>query len=155
MNLDVDNDDIVEELRAWAEIITKSKGVATMVMLSGDPFERAADEIERLQADLAEALDIRKRMTATLNAVGDALFGSLRTYEVYDWDEFPDRVHQLQAEADEIERLQAKLATEQALADTLAAQLRWQADPNQLQPLTSTLTKLAIYDTIRNEKVES
>ena len=42
------SDDIVEYLRDFAEIVEKSKGDAVVVMLSGDIFIEAAEEIERL-----------------------------------------------------------------------------------------------------------
>ena len=42
-------DDIVEELRTFAEVVDMSKGSAQLVMLSGDVFSTAADEIERLR----------------------------------------------------------------------------------------------------------
>lgn len=46
--------DIVDELRAFAVITDEVQGKAHLTMLSGDLFDAAADEIERLRAELAE-----------------------------------------------------------------------------------------------------
>ena len=45
-------DDIVERLRDFAEIVEKSKGTAAMVMLSGDVFVEAAEEIKRARQEV-------------------------------------------------------------------------------------------------------
>lgn len=42
-------DDIVEDLLAFAEIVDRSKGVACVVMLEGGIFQEAAEEIMRLR----------------------------------------------------------------------------------------------------------
>lgn len=42
--------DIVEELRNWAFVVDKSQSVALVMILSGDVFADAANEIERLRA---------------------------------------------------------------------------------------------------------
>lgn len=47
------DENIVTELRDWAHIIEGIKGKATMVMLSGELFTEAADEIERLRTEIA------------------------------------------------------------------------------------------------------
>jgi len=44
------NDEIVTELRDWAYITDESQGKAALVLLSGDMFTNAADEIEELRA---------------------------------------------------------------------------------------------------------
>lgn len=49
------NPDIVDELRAFAVIADEVQGKAQLTMLSGDLFDAAADEIERLRAELAES----------------------------------------------------------------------------------------------------
>lgn len=45
------DEDIVQELRAWAYIVNGVQGKATIMMLSGDIFAEAADEIERLRGE--------------------------------------------------------------------------------------------------------
>lgn len=45
------DDDIVNELRDWAYITNNVQGKATLVMLSGEIFTDAADEIERLRTE--------------------------------------------------------------------------------------------------------
>ena len=57
-------DDIVTELRDWAAITDEAQGKAILVMLSGQVFADAADEIERLRA------------------VGDALIAAIRNHDL-------------------------------------------------------------------------
>lgn len=45
-------DDIVKELEDWAEIVNGVQGKAVLMMLSGDVFEEAADEIRLLRTAL-------------------------------------------------------------------------------------------------------
>lgn len=43
------NEDILDELDAWIEIIEKSEGVAKVVLLGADTYKRAAEEIRLLR----------------------------------------------------------------------------------------------------------
>lgn len=54
-------DDIVTELRDWAAITDAPKGKVAVVMLSGQVFTDAADEIERLRAELNKWMGISER----------------------------------------------------------------------------------------------
>jgi hypothetical protein len=47
------SDDTVQDLRTFAYIIEQCKGSASVVMLEGQIFTEAADEIERLRRELA------------------------------------------------------------------------------------------------------
>lgn len=49
------DEDIVQRLRDWAAIIDATKDRAAVVMLSGQTYVEAADEIERLREQLALA----------------------------------------------------------------------------------------------------
>jgi hypothetical protein len=49
----IEDEDIVQELRNFASIIEQCKGAASVVMLEGQIFIEAADEIERLRRELA------------------------------------------------------------------------------------------------------
>lgn len=46
--------DIVSDLRDWAAITDGVQGKAVLIMLSGQVFADAADEIERLRAKVAD-----------------------------------------------------------------------------------------------------
>lgn len=50
-----EDDDIVSNLYAWADIIDGVQGVAVVMVLSGDVHREAAAEIVRLRAALAVA----------------------------------------------------------------------------------------------------
>jgi hypothetical protein len=50
--MDLEGEDIVDELRAFAFIVDKAQGVAEVKMLSGSIFLQAAEEIERLREAL-------------------------------------------------------------------------------------------------------
>lgn len=50
-------DDIVERLCDWQAIVDESKGEAVVAMLSGRVFGEAADEIERLRAEVTRLMD--------------------------------------------------------------------------------------------------
>lgn len=45
-------DDIVQQLRDWAYIIEESRDKFAVTMLSGDIFDDAANEIERLRSSV-------------------------------------------------------------------------------------------------------
>lgn len=45
----IEDEDLVQTLRNWAEIVDLSQGKAVVVMISGDVFAEAADEVERLR----------------------------------------------------------------------------------------------------------
>lgn len=47
------DEDIVNELRDWAQIIEGVQGKAKLVMLSGEMFTEAANEIEKLRKTIA------------------------------------------------------------------------------------------------------
>lgn len=51
-SLDNDEEDLVESLLNMGELINESKGVANVIMLSGDMFLEAATEIERLKTKI-------------------------------------------------------------------------------------------------------
>jgi hypothetical protein len=56
-NIDIDDEDIVQELRDWAFIANGVQGRANLVMLSGTIFSDAACEIETLRKHKAHLLD--------------------------------------------------------------------------------------------------
>jgi len=51
-----DYEDIVEELYAWAEIIEKVQGKASLVMLSGSVYIEAAEEIMKIREAAADVI---------------------------------------------------------------------------------------------------
>ena len=59
-------DDIVEELRTFAEVVDTSKGSAQLVMLSGDVFSTAAAEIERLKAETSDWQNTARHLLARI-----------------------------------------------------------------------------------------
>jgi hypothetical protein len=54
-NDDEDNEDLVESLIAMSEIIDQSRGIASVLMLSGSMFSEAATEIQRLRQQLKQS----------------------------------------------------------------------------------------------------
>ena len=59
-------DDFVKELRDWAHIADNIQGVAKLVMLSGEIFTEAADEIEQLRIGYQQATNELERATSEL-----------------------------------------------------------------------------------------
>ena len=59
-------DDIVTRLRDMAHIVDIAQGKAELVMTSGDLFNEAANEIERLRADLVNVRDLNEHLTTQL-----------------------------------------------------------------------------------------
>ena len=64
-------EDLVQELRNWQAIIDEAQGKVTVVMLSGEVFGAAADEIERLEARLHDytqtGIDAQNRLAQRPN----------------------------------------------------------------------------------------
>lgn len=58
----MENDqDIVEELLDWADIIDKSQGRASVIMLSGEVYRAAAEEILKLREASADLINMIRR----------------------------------------------------------------------------------------------
>lgn len=53
--------DIVEELLDWADIIDKSQGRASVIMLSGEVYRAAAEEILKLREASADLINMIRR----------------------------------------------------------------------------------------------
>lgn len=74
----MNDDDIVTELYGWAYMIDYSQGGAVM-MVSGDPFNRAAQEIEKLRAannKLSDQMKIVEKFLATNLALLNNIIGN-------------------------------------------------------------------------------
>lgn len=54
-------EDIVEELLDWADIIDKSQGRASVIMLSGEVYRAAAEEILKLREASADLINMIRR----------------------------------------------------------------------------------------------
>ena len=87
--------ELVEYLRAFADIIDRSKGVASLTMIGGELFTEAADEIERLRADNASLMRLvgeegrANRMTMLFESqqvVLDAIAALHQERDLYDGD---------------------------------------------------------------------
>ena len=63
-----DEESITSELYTWGDLIDKSRGRASVIMLSGDIFREAADTIIGLQNDV-EALTLTVRTQQTGRAL--------------------------------------------------------------------------------------
>lgn len=92
----MDNDsDIVSELRDWAAIIDETQGKACVVMLSGQVFTDAADEIQRLQRachswEHIARLFCKADYIESLQKVGDLLVSAMKSGSDSHWDEIID-----------------------------------------------------------------
>lgn len=56
-----EHQDIVEELLDWADIIDKSQGRASVIMLSGEVYRVAAEEILKLREASADLINMIRR----------------------------------------------------------------------------------------------
>ena len=79
----MDSDDIVERLRLlWTEPI---EDAALYTAIS-----KAADEIERLRAEVDECDQLRERMADILHRTADALHGGPLENGLWSWHDLPE-----------------------------------------------------------------
>lgn len=71
-------DDIVKELKDWAFIVDGVQGKASVMMLSGEIFSEAADEIERLRNTLTVIADAVKSIDGELPGGSAYAIGRIR-----------------------------------------------------------------------------
>ena len=79
---DATEGDIVRELHDWASIIDGVQGKAYVFMLSGDVHQAAADEIERLRAELFEARLKIRQLELTADITYEAIMA--RTLSIHE-----------------------------------------------------------------------
>lgn len=94
-------DDIVEDLLAFAEIIDKSKGIASLLMIDGRIFEEAAQRIEQLleysngwqaeAAGIVQDLSNAEDKIEDLLLAGDQLVSVMRSGSDAGWDRAIER----------------------------------------------------------------
>jgi hypothetical protein len=94
-------DDIVEDLLSFAEIIDRSKGAASVVMTDGSIFEEAAQEIQQLRVERngwqAEAAGIVQDISNAEDKIedlllaGDQLVSVMRSGSDAGWDRAIER----------------------------------------------------------------
>ena len=56
-----ENQDIVQDLRDWSYIVEMSRDKCAVTMLSGDIFDEAANEIERLRSSVVLCPECTKK----------------------------------------------------------------------------------------------
>jgi hypothetical protein len=76
------SEDIVQALRDMSFIIDESQGAAVVAMLSGSLFDDAADEIERLLAEVQEVWAVADVLATRLEAISSGNTIALREYDL-------------------------------------------------------------------------